>query len=161
MAKGSKDGDILFEYDDLQSLFSNDHVRRGHKRYITADIALHGSDRFVIGVWYGMQLIEIQVIEKSDGKEVVDEIKRLARKHKVIVSNIIYDGDGLGAYLGGYLKGAKAFNNGGKALNDENYLNLKSQCFYHLSKPIKKGQMAIKTKYYKKISSENWSSQKG
>jgi len=58
-------------------------------------------------------------------------------------SNIVYDADGLGSFLKGYLKGAKPFNNGGKVVGEVNFKNLKSQCGYKLAEYINQGKIYI------------------
>ncbi|MFN8286646.1 MAG: hypothetical protein U0V74_07840 [Chitinophagales bacterium] len=59
-------------------------------------------------------------------------------------SNIIYDADGLGTFLKGYLRGAQAFHNNARALDDENYKNQKTQCYYRLSELINTNSIYIK-----------------
>src|SRR5690606_13908911 len=56
-------------------------------------------------------------------------------KYKVPNSNIIADEDGVG---GGVVDNCriKGFVNNSKALNNENYSNLKTQCYYKLSEKI-------------------------
>ena len=51
-------------------------------------------------------------------------------------SNIVYDADGLGTFLRGYLRGAIPFNNGGKVIGQVNYKNIKSQCAFKLAEKI-------------------------
>ena len=63
----------------------------------------------------------------------------MAEKHYVMRANIVYDADGLGSFLKGYLSGAKPFNNGGSPLVDKQYKNLKSECGYALAKKINEG----------------------
>lgn len=146
----------LFEYSSFAGMFNNVYEVNNEGKYITADIALEGADKFIILCWEGDELIDIEVIPKSDGKEVIDAIKAMAKKHMVQTHNICYDADGAGGFAGGYLKGAIAFHNGGTALPDpelkaghkdykkpENYFNLKTQCYYRMAKSIQAGEMKI------------------
>lgn len=149
LAEGSLDEDILFDAFVLNGLFDNSNLNRGSKRYITADVALHGSDAFVICVWYGFVIVDIIKIEKCDASEVEKLLRATAKKHKVPLSNIVYDADGLGSFLRGYLKAARPFNNGAKAKKNENYANLKSQCFYKLAKRLADGGMKCEVEIYK------------
>ena len=135
LAEESESPDMLCTYASINDLWSNEFVEGG-KRYITADIALHGSDLFVVAVWDGMKVIDWLEVEKCDAEDVTKMLKELAMKYSVPRSNIIYDSDGLGSFLKGYLKGATAFVNGGKVIGRENYANLKSQCGYLLAKAI-------------------------
>lgn len=149
MVMGALDDSILFTEESISDLFTNDYVKPIHRRYMTADIALHGSDRFVIGIWHGFRLVKIYCYDKMEADEVERKLKGLAAEHSIPRSRIIYDADGLGTYLRGYLKGAKPFVNGSRAMNDENYQNLKTQCFYKLSKFMEDGLLYIEDHNYK------------
>ena len=141
LAEGQDSDDMLISYDQMNNLFTNDFVKGG-VRSLTCDIAMLGSDKFVICVWEGYKLIDLLIFNKTDGKEVEQIIRNTARKHSVGRSNIVYDADGLGGYLQGYLKGAKPFHNGGKVVKQKgktpNYKNLKSQCGYEFAKNVDK-----------------------
>jgi len=139
LAEEQESDDMLISYDQMQNLFTNDFVKEGVGA-MTCDIAMLGSDKFVIGVWKGRVLIDVITRDKTYGNEVVDIIKQTAKKYHIGRSRIVYDADGLGSYLKGYLKGAIPFHNGGKVIknkgNTPNYKNLKSQCGYELAKNI-------------------------
>lgn len=126
-AKASKTD--IYDYFAFQDMFTNNHVSPG-ERCITTDIALKGSDKFVIFVWSGRILIDFMVMDKSNGREVVDNIRAMAKKHRVPYRNIIFDNDGLGGFVDGFIPGALEFNNGARAMLDQNYRNLKTQCYY-------------------------------
>lgn len=138
----------LCDYDKILDLWTNDYVESG-SHYISADIALQGSDKFVLGVWDGLRLIEIYTEAKSTGKGILDKIDHYRRKYKVPNSNIIYDADGLGGSLSGFISGAIEFKNGRKPLNGENYNHLKSQCYFKLAELINEGKIFIATEAHK------------
>jgi hypothetical protein len=142
LAEEQENDDMLCSYDSIKDLWTNTHVKTGDK-YISADIALHGSDKFKLGVWDGMVLIQYLEIDKMDAPEVEKIIKGLSEKHSIKRSNIVYDADGLGSFLRGYLKGAKPFVNGSKSIGKANYKNLKSQCAYKLAEKINSGEIYI------------------
>lgn len=142
------DPSALLSYDQILDLFNNSHVQTG-KKCITADIALQGSDKMIIIYWNGFIAEYLKVIPKADGKEAVEAIEQMANQYGVTKSNIVYDADGLGSFIGGYLQGAKAFHNGGKALNNENYKNLKTQCIYKFCDRAKEGGVWIKDQAHK------------
>lgn len=139
-----------FDYDDdpaalidwpaIQDLFTNEHVN-GPDRYLTADIALQGSDYFRIAVWHGWRVVHFESHAKSTGPGIIETIRRLAIQFKVGQSNIAFDNDGLGSFIQGFLKNAYGFKNGGKplyqnkAIQDE-YEHLKAQCYYYLARKI-------------------------
>lgn len=135
------DPSALIDWDSITDFFTNDHVLIENKKYMTADIALQGSDRLVIGIWSGWVLTHIQIIDRADGKQVYELIQELARVHAVPRSQIAFDNDGLGSYLSGFLKGAYAFVNGGKPVyqsrrDQDKYRNLKSQCYFHFARQV-------------------------
>lgn len=149
MAEAQESDDMLCSYDSMNDLFTNQHAEKGSK-YITADIALHGSDKFVVLVWDGWRIIEIITVDKCEADEVEKLLKDTATRHKVGRSNIVYDADGLGSFLRGYLRGANPFNNGAAPINRSkksktkvNYKNLKSQCAYLLASRINKKEIFI------------------
>lgn len=152
LCKGDIDQARMIDADAIDDLRYNHHVDDPEaptklKKYITADIAMQGSDKFVIGVWYGWRLIDVIVRDKVDGKQIVELIEEVAKEHGVPKSRIAYDGDGLGAFIGGYLDKAKAFINGSKAIevkkNKLEFYNLKSQCYYILAEKINEAGMTI------------------
>lgn len=129
----------LYQHPAFLGMFHNTYNVQNSNRYITADIALKGSDKFVVYVWYGYELVDLVIMDRSDGKQVVDAIKEMAAKHRVPNSNIIYDSDGVGGFVDGYIEGAISFHNGAAAENGENYQNLKTQCYYKSADRVNSG----------------------
>ena len=148
LAEEAEAEEMLVSFDNINDLWTNDHVK-GSAKYITADIALHGSDRFVLYVWNGWRIVDSRIVDKCEADEVEKLIKDLATRHGVPRSHIVYDADGLGSFLRGYLRGAKPFNNGATPLPQPgkkikiNYKNLKSQCGYELARVIRRAEMVI------------------
>jgi len=139
LAEAQESDDQLISYGQMNNLYTNNFVKEGLMS-MTCDIAMLGSDKFVICVWSGFILKDIIVFDKTESTDVLRIIKETAFKYKVGRSRIVYDADGLGGYLKGFLKGAVPFHNGGKVLKQKgktpNYKNLKSQCGYELAKNI-------------------------
>lgn len=146
----------IYPYPAFIGLFENLYQVKRDGRYITADIALKGSDKFVVGVWYGFELVDLLIMPKSDGKEVVDAITAMAVAHKVQNHDIAYDNDGLGGFVDGFIRGARAFSNGGSPLPapdgpkdavgkpiKENYEHLKAQCYYRSGLRVSRGEYRI------------------
>lgn len=136
----------LIEYDAIVDAFHNDHVQETGQRFITVDAAMHGSDVFRVAAWNGFVMVEHVAIPKSGGKEILDAVNALRQRHQVRPGNVVYDADGVGAFLGGeggFIPGARPFNNGGKPFKengkDANYENLKTQCYYHMARRINQG----------------------
>lgn len=146
----------LFEYAAFLQLFEHSYsVRLASDRYITADIALKGSDKFVVGYWEGYELADIRVLPKSSGKLVVTSILELVSTYKVPHHHIVFDNDGVGGFIDGYvdektgryidgfINGAIPFNNGAAPLGGESYQNLKTQCYYKMAQKVNEGQVKI------------------
>jgi hypothetical protein len=136
----------LVEYSAILDLYTNTFVPHGTK-YITADIALHGSDRFVLGVWSGWRLIDIVVLEKTRADEVEKVMKSKAEQYGVPHRRIIYDADGIGAYLKGYLKNACSFHNNSAPIyqNEQKvaFQSLKDQSYFFVANKINQNEMFI------------------
>lgn len=137
------DENALFDFDAVNDLFSNIHIEEGDDWYLTCDVALQGSDDFVLGAWKGMVLKKVRQFPKLNGKEAVDKIAEIKREFGVRNSNIVFDADGVGGYIGGFFPGAIEFHNGAKPHGGDNYRNLKSQCFYTLAELVSTGKIFI------------------
>jgi len=100
------------------------------------------NDKSVLIAWDGMVVIEILTFQNITAQDLQEKIKATANKHKIPMSNIIYDGDGIGLFLGGYLPGAIRFNNNANAGSNE-YANIKTRLAYILADSINKGEIFI------------------
>ena len=132
--------DSLIQYDAILSLFNQKGIE-GDK-YITCDVARFGADKTVIMLWQGLHLRYVRTLLKSAVNDVVDEIKKLQQENQVNLTNIIVDEDGVGGGVKDYLR-CRGFVNNSKPLKNENYQNLKTQCYYKLADLINKGQIGI------------------
>lgn len=137
----------LLTYDQITDAFTNSQVKPRKQRFLTVDVALMGSDRFIIKVWEDWVVIAHKVIPKSDGKLVEMTCREFKTKFNIPNSRMIYDADGVGGYLGGYFPGAIAFNGGGKTFldpeNPRGFEDLKTQCAYKFAANI--GQVWFKS----------------
>jgi phage terminase large subunit len=136
----------LIEYDKILDCFTNNFVIGGDN-YISADIARFGSDKTVINVWQGFRC-QIFVYAKKSVQEVADIIKGLQMQFKVPNNNTIADEDGVGGGVVDILK-CKGFVNNSRpfmnpiTLKDDNFSNLKSQCYFKLAEMINKGEIFV------------------
>ena len=137
------DGDpnSLVDYDAVMDCFTNTGALIGGKA-ISADLAMKGRDHFVAGYWEGLRVsIEIDK-DKSSGREIETDLRKLMVTRGVGRSQTVADSDGLGSYLESYLNGIKEFKNGASAFNNK-YANLKAECAYKLAEMINKRQLQI------------------
>lgn len=148
----------LHDYEDILNMFTNEFAERG-KKYLTADIAYEGSDKFVIGIWDGWVLEQIIAIDKIDETMVSKKIHDLRLANQIPITNVCYDADGLKTFVRqsaktGYLQNAKEFHNGASPIKVkgkmENFFNLKAQCAYYLAEALKENRIFIKDKVYRK-----------
>ena len=142
----------LFLENDLQDMFTNSFLDSGlSKKYVTADLALSGADKFVMIYWEGLVAKEFLVIDKCDGKELIKHLQDFCNSHRVPLSSLIYDGDGLGGFVKGFLKQAISFNNNGKPINDRNkeYQNLKTQCYFKMAEFVRDSKIYISDSAHK------------
>jgi phage terminase large subunit len=152
------DPSALMIFNKIQDAFTNSFAERGEK-YISADIARFGSDNTVIGVWDGFVLEKIITIDKNKVTEAADEIRKLADKYSVPLSNIIIDDDGVGGGVTDIL-GCNGFVNNSKPLlnpetkEEDNFNNLKSQCYFKLSDLINSNSIWIRLEEYKQLITE-------
>ena len=128
------DPTCLLDVDDINNLFTNTYVAGGTK-YIIADIARFGSNRAIITVWDGLRLIEYHAFDISATTLLQNVIQAMRAKHKVQLSNILCDEDGVGGGVVDNLR-CKGFINNGKPL-DGAYQNIKTECAYKLAATIK------------------------
>jgi len=132
--------DSLIEYDAILNLFSQKGV--GGQKYISCDVARFGSDKTIIMYWEGLYIKKIRTLLKSAINDVVDEVRVLQQDNQVPLRNIIIDEDGVGGGAKDYLR-CQGFVNNARALKNENYQNLKTQCYYKMADLINKGQIGI------------------
>ena len=125
----------LIEQDAIYDYFNSKHLVPEGLKYMTIDVARKGKDKTVFRVWHGWVCIARYCIEKSGLDVVVKKGKEIQLKHGVSLSNVIADEDGVGGGVVDFMK-CKGFVNNSKALNDENYDNLKSQCSFIMAKKI-------------------------
>ena len=136
------DPNLLVEYDAILDLFENNHVLPG-EGIISADIAMQGRDRFIIGRWSGFRCTIAVDKPKTDGKEVEMDLREEMNGYGIPSTRVVVDSDGLGAYLSGYIKNVKQFHGGSRPYNSLEYANLKAQCAFILAGMINKREIKI------------------
>lgn len=134
----------LISNERIQDFFTNSYVPPIGQKYLTCDIAMQGGDLFIVYVWHGWVATHRYAFAKTTGEEVERFIKNSAEKHSVPRSNIIYDADGLGNYLQGYLSNAVSFHNNATPIKIAGqrleYKNLKSQVHHRFTQQVEKAE---------------------
>lgn len=142
----------MINWDSILDLTSN-AVDDG-KKYITVDVARFGRDRSIIFVWNGLKVIDYYKIAKNTTKELREKVEEVRLKHKVQLSCVIYDEDGVGGGCVDEHKGVKGFVGNSSPIlskrdklkqtpNTKNYSNLRSQCYDLLAEYINTGKIGI------------------
>lgn len=133
----------LIDYDAMSDMFSLKLPKvDGQQKYIVADIARLGNDKTVVTYWDGLTCKRIAAYSRQTTDITATTIKEWSAKYGVPLSHIIVDEDGVGGGVKDQLH-CKGFVNNSIALRKENYVNLKSQCYYELAKRINRNEVAI------------------
>jgi len=133
--------DSVFDFESITSSVFKTSPSNDMK-FMSVDVARFGDDRTVISIWVGLILIDLKVFHKLGVVEVSEEIKSLVKLHGIHPQNIVIDSDGVGGGVADIIKG-KNFVNNSKPLHNENYSNLKSQCYVKLSEMFKEGKISV------------------
>jgi hypothetical protein len=136
------DGNTIVDYELFQNTYSNTFVGKG-KKYITCDVATEGKDCLIIWVFYGRRVVDIDIVDKNSGRDVLERIYAMKSKHQVLNTNISFDAMGVGGGLTGFIANAKEFKSIRKPIGKNSYKDLKSQCAYEfaysVNQSMKKG----------------------
>jgi len=140
------DDRALVSYDYITDLFNNS-VPVSEQKYLTADIARYGKDKTVIGLWEGLKLTEIVVLEKSSIPNTSEKIRSLARQNNIPYPHCVIDEDGVGGGVVDLNYGMKGFTANSSPIEvkskRQNFRNLKSQCGFTLADYINEHKIAI------------------
>lgn len=134
------DPSTLIDADSISDYWGADHVKAEGDKFMTIDVARKGKDNTVFRIWHGWKVIHRFAIDKSPLTTVVNKAKSLQKAYSIPLSHIVADEDGVGGGVVDFLH-CKGFVNGSRALNEENYNNLKSQCGYKMAAKIVKREV--------------------
>lgn len=150
----SQDNLALGEYKAINNIFSNFVKNESEENFIVVDVAGYGQDLAIVTVFEDWQIKEISILTKSSPQDLENLIEESRENYFVMKSNVLIDSDGLGWGLSG--KDYTAFYNGATAIKEDdnftfekiqqaNYKNLKTQCYYYLFEhKINKGKLSLK-----------------
>lgn len=137
----------LIDYEKILDAFTNDFNGGSGDTFITCDVARFGADKTVIGLWNEFRVRMFQYSGLSV-QQTAEKIREFQRLHSVPNSRTIADEDGVGGGVVDIL-GCKGFVNNSRPLPnplnhlDENFANLKSQCYFKLAERINKSGLYI------------------
>lgn len=134
----------LCEWDAILDAFTNDFIAEDHTRKgISSDIATRGRDRFITTSWLGNVARIALDIPVTDSKRIEISLRQLIQETGTPRSRIIGDSDGIGDFLGSYLKGIFEFHGNATSTKPILYKNLKTECAYKLAELINARQLRI------------------
>lgn len=137
-----EDSDSLFKFDSISESIYKLVPNPQDKVYISLDVARFGDDRSVAVVWKGLVVLEMYVYRKLSTTDLATEIRGLIASYGVHPHNVIVDSDGVGGGIADILKGTNFINNS-KPLHNQNFTNLKSQCYVKLADMLNEGKISI------------------
>lgn len=132
----------LFDYDTISQSIFRLSPEPTDKKYITLDVSRFGDDRTVAIVWVGLVVIECHIYRKLSTTQLHTQIQDLMKTHQIHPNQVIADSDGIGAGITDLIR-ATNFVNNSKPLHEQNFSNLKSQCYVKLSDLFKEGRISI------------------
>lgn len=141
------DPSTLIDYDKILDCFSNDFAHLRGNKFISVDVARFGSDKTVIGLWDGY-VVRLFAYKGYSVSDTAAKVRELQQQYSIPNSRTIADEDGVGGGVVDILK-CKGFINNSRPLPnpithaDENYANLKSQCYFRLAERINKNGLYI------------------
>lgn len=136
------ESDSLFKFDEITNAIFRYEPKPVDKKYMTVDVARFGDDRSVVMIWVGLVVVECHVYRKLSTTELSTEIRDLIRFHGIHSQSVIVDSDGVGGGVADQIKGVNFVNNA-RPLHEQNFINLKSQCYVKLSELFREGKLSL------------------
>jgi hypothetical protein len=137
-----EDSDSLFKFDEITNCIYKLEPNPQDKKYMTVDVARFGDDRSVVMIWVGMVVISCHVYRKLSTTELSSEIQDLMKFHGIHPQQVIIDSDGVGGGVADQIKGQNFVNNA-RPLHEQNFTNLKSQCYIKLSEMFREQKISL------------------
>ena len=124
----------LIKYEHIFNMVT-DIIPQTGDYFLTIDVARFGKDSTVMYIWKGFTIVDILILNKNDLNTQINHAKDFVLKYKIANSRVIVDSDGVGAGVTDVLR-ARGIVNNAKAVNGENFQNLKTQLYFKLSERI-------------------------
>lgn len=123
----------------------NREIEIEDKRVVSADIARFGDDEIVIDYLQGNRLVEQDISSKQSLMETVGRIINKRKKFKAVV--LVIDDAALGGGVTDRLvemeERVMAINGGEKAVQEDKFVNLKSETWWYTRELFEKGLVSI------------------
>jgi hypothetical protein len=141
---------------EMRSIFEN-HYQDTGEMWMTIDVAMEGGDKFIICVWNGWHLFEFVIMKNVNGLDIFNLIKKTAKTYRVPNHRIIYDGIGVGNFLGsknqkgGFIPGSIAYFSNGMAKDNHTFYNLNAEITNEFIIRVKEKKMSINSDILERI----------
>lgn len=128
----------------IANAVATNHPSTNGLKYITVDLADTGSNSTVIAVFDGFHWMDVAILNKSTPKENADWIKKIAKKHDIADSHIIYDAQ-RAAYMIDYLPNAIGYYSfaQSRGMCRREYKRRKDENYARLVDAINRGEFSI------------------
>ncbi len=137
-----EDEGYLIPFVNLYNMFNNS-IEVENITHLSIDVARFGKDSTVVILWDKLNIIGIERWNKLSITESYTKISEIINKWNIPSKNIVIDSDGVGGGLTDMLSGTFQFINNSKPVGNENYQNLKTQCYYKLIEKINDGLIKV------------------
>lgn len=152
------DNQNLFDFLRLNDMFFNVIPKKADdQKYIVIDHARQGRDLCIIGTFEGWRCVRIDILPKSDTKDILKVVAFLRVHYNGIpTSNIIIDQDGIGVkdflecqtFFGGSSEHevknpAKVIDRVGQAKQKRGFKNKRTQLYYFLAEVVNAAELFI------------------
>lgn len=131
--------DTLFDAATIADLFTNS-VQLSSDLFLTVDAARLGGDEIVLTLWRGWDAFRIERYTMLRLPEIAEKVRKAIDSYGIPRDHVLVDEDGIGGGVYdlvpgilGFTANAAPFGKVGEKDVKENYLNLKTQCAYHLA----------------------------
>lgn len=118
--------------------------------WLTIDVARFGADATCIGLWHGLHLHTVCLVEKQDLATTALQVRQMMQSHGVPRNQVIIDTDGVGGGLADQLPGSRQFVAQHKAIPQKGkaqaYTHLKAQCYYRLAEAVQQAEISFSPK---------------
>ena len=137
-------GDDLVKALHMEKCFKNPAMLGDNVRRMSIDVAFEGGDACVMWLWVGWHVADVYVC-RLDSKTLLNVINAKREEWRVLEENTVYDLQGVGQYLKGFLPKAMPFNN--QEAVDPKYKGMydtkKSQCAFMLADKIIQAEISF------------------
>lgn len=127
----------LFDFQKVQEFLISSRPKQYERCVMSVDVARLGKDKTVIMVMNEQKtILLVEEIQGARTNEVAKRIKKIAEQFDIDEYDIAIDTDGVGGGVSDHFDNVYEIINNSRAINGENYENLKTQLYCTLAEEI-------------------------